>query len=191
MIKYPSVTEILDKTMPNEKRASLEAWRMRVGEENAAAIVKAAMERGNKIDEQVAVFQETGTCEDVRIAQYLDGFAFIEREYRIKSEAGKYRGRLDAILQMNDTNILVDFKGSTRWKPEKYLVDYRLQLGAYYGALLEMGHRIDKGCVVLFVDGRDRPQIYWQQKEQLEKSHAEFLMRVEQFYIENAVDPVF
>lgn len=180
-MKYPTVTEILDATMSPQKRASLQAWKDRIGHEAAEEIRQAAMARGNKIDEQVEVFQDTGSCEDQRIAEYLTGYKFLERELRVQSDMHQYRGRLDAILQMNERNILVDFKGSTKWKPVKFLSDYRLQLGAYFGALRETGYHIDCGCVVLFVDGRDRPQIYWQQLHELDEAHLEFVEKVKEY----------
>lgn len=183
-VKYPSVTRILDATMPHEKRAALEAWKDRVGHEEAERIRQAAIARGNVIDEQIEIVKDGGTCDDSRVSEYLSGFTFVEHEFNVTSHIHRYQGRLDAVLRMNDRNILVDFKGATRWKVSKYLDDYRHQLGAYYGALIEMGMNIDCGCVVLFVDGRPKPQVYWQQPHELEKAHAEFVARVKQYEIE-------
>ena len=44
--KLPSVTTILKATEPDEKRESLQAWRDRVGEEEATRIVDSAGARG-------------------------------------------------------------------------------------------------------------------------------------------------
>lgn len=180
-MKLPSVSKILDATMPEEKRAALEAWVQRVGAEEAERIRTEAIERGNTIDEHVDQFRCMGACPDARISAYLDGYKFVAHEMPVVSEMHGYQGRLDAVLRMNERNILVDFKGSGRWKQKKYLEDYRLQLGAYYGALLEMGYTIDCASVVLFVDGRDRPQVYWQQPHELDEAHAMFLERVRQY----------
>lgn len=177
-MKYPSVTRILDATMPAEKRAALEAWKARVGEEEAERIRCEAIKRGNHIDEMVEAFKDGQPCEDARISKYLDGYEFVAHELVVRSDMHQYQGRLDAVLRMNGRNILVDFKGSNKWKPVKFLSDYRCQLGAYYGALLEAGYEIDCGCVVLFVDGRDAPQLYWQQKDELEEARLEFVDRV-------------
>lgn len=180
-MKLPSVTKILDVTMPAEKRMALEAWKERIGHEEAERIRQAAMARGNVIDEQVLIFKDTGMCEDARICAYLTGYEFVAHELSVVSEMNGYQGRLDAVLRTNNRNILVDFKGSNRWKQSKYLADYRLQLGAYFGACMESGMNIDAACVVLFVDGRDKPQMYWQQLDELHEAHAMFLERVAQY----------
>ena len=44
--KLPSVTTILDATQSAEKRESLAAWRLKMGEENAARIVDESAARG-------------------------------------------------------------------------------------------------------------------------------------------------
>jgi genome maintenance exonuclease 1 len=182
--KYPTVTQILDATMPNEKRAAQEAWKMRVGEEEAERIRQAAIERGNEIDANVLRVKDGQECTDVRISKYLDGYEIVAHEMRVHSDMHQYRGRFDAVLQMNGRNILVDWKGSGRWKQKKYLADYRLQLGAYFGALVEMGWNIDCAKVVLFVDGMDRPQVYWQQPDELWSAHEEFVKRLKQYRAE-------
>jgi hypothetical protein len=183
-VKYPSVTEILSATMPEDKRATLEAWRLRVGEQEAERIREVAFARGRAIDDQVAAIQAGEQVKDQRIVNYLTGYRIVEREMRVRSEANKYRGRLDAILEINSRMILVDFKGSNRWKPKKQLDDYRLQLGAYFGACIEMGLTIDAACVTLFVDGREKPQVYWQQPEELRDAHCDFVLRVKQYELQ-------
>jgi hypothetical protein len=180
-MKYPSVTRILDATMPPEKRAALNAWKLRVGEEEAERIRQAAIERGNRIDANVLSIKNGGPCDDGRISKYLDGYQFAAHEMNVHSDVHGYCGRFDAVLRMNDRNILVDWKGSNKWKRKKYLADYRLQLGAYFGALVEMGWNIDCAKVVLFVDGMDKPQVFWQQPEELWAAHAEFVERVRQY----------
>jgi len=172
--------------MDPEKRAALEAWKDRVGHEEAEAIRQAAMKRGNVIDEQVLAFKDSGTCEDQRIAKHLNGYTFVAHELPVVSTMHRYQGRLDAVLRYNERNILVDFKGSTRWKQAKYLEDYRVQLGAYFGACLESGMNIDAACVILFVDGRDKPQLYWLQLDELHEAHKTFVDRVKEYY--NAKD---
>jgi hypothetical protein len=180
-MKYPSVTKILDATMPAEKRAGLEAWKKRVGEVEANRIRDEAFARGRKIDADVDEWRVRGACDDPRIAQHLTGYAFVHHEYDVRSEAHQYQGRLDAVLSINGRNILVDFKGANRPKPRKYMEDYELQIGAYYGACLEMGVAIDCGCVCVFVDGEERPTLHWIDEMTLGHRLREFLLRVEQY----------
>ena len=47
--KLPSVTTILSATMPEEKRKSLDAWRLRVGSTEAQKVVTTAANRGTAL----------------------------------------------------------------------------------------------------------------------------------------------
>lgn len=176
-MSYPSVTRILDATMPEEKRAALAAWRARVGEEEADRIREAAFVRGRKIDADVDTWRLTGMCDNVKIAEHLNGYQFLHHELTVISEVHQYQGRLDAILSMNDRAILVDFKGAGKFRNKKYLADYEVQIGAYYGACLEMGIRIDCGCVCVFVDDRKRPLLHWMDEAILSISFSAFIER--------------
>lgn len=59
--------------------------------------------------------------------------------------------------------------------------DYRLQLGAYYGACRETGMNIDLACVILFIDGKDKPQEYWMEQYELDATHLVFVEKVKQY----------
>ena len=47
--RLPSVTTVLDKTKPEEKKAALNEWRRRVGVENAQKITTEAANRGTRM----------------------------------------------------------------------------------------------------------------------------------------------
>lgn len=181
-MKYPSVTKILDATMDPVKRAALDAWKLRVGEAEAERIREAAFLRGHLIDANVDVWRRTGACKDPRITAHLAGYTFAHHELTVVSEAHKYQGRLDAVLQINGQSILVDFKGATKFRGRKYLTDYETQIGAYYGACVEMGIHIDSGCVCIFVDGMDKPVLHWISIDSLKFSHVHFTQRVHSYY---------
>lgn len=186
-ISYPSVTRILDATMSPEKRTALDAWRARVGEEEAERIREYSFARGRKIDADVDTWRLTGECEDERISKHLNGYSFLHHELSVVSEAHKYQGRLDAILEMNERRILVDFKGASKFKNKKYLADYEVQIGAYFGACREMGIPIDCGCVCVFVETRKTPLLHWIQLDRLESAFAEFVVRRQQYELLNPV----
>lgn len=167
--------------MPAEKRAGLEAWKQRVGEAEANRIREEAFARGRKIDADVDAYRLCGACDDPRIASHLNGYTFVHHEHTVRSDEHGYQGRLDAILSFNGTNVLTDFKGSNKTKQHRYLQDYELQIGAYYGACAEMGIPINCGCVCVFVDGRDKPMLHWIDEITLKEKFAEFLVRLEQY----------
>lgn len=176
-IKYPSVTRILDATMAPEKRKSLQAWRDRVGEEEAERIRTYSFERGRKIDADVEMFKNTGTCEDQRIVDHLTGYTFLHHELTVTSEVHKYSGRFDAILGMSGRAILTDFKGSRVYRRPSYLHDYNIQIGAYWGACMEMGIEVHAGCVCVFIEQKEKPLLHWIHEEALQAAHAEFIVR--------------
>jgi genome maintenance exonuclease 1 len=62
--KLPSVTTILDRTKPAEKREALENWRRRVGHERAQQITTEAANRGTRMHSYLEHYVKTGTHRD-------------------------------------------------------------------------------------------------------------------------------
>ena len=62
--KLPSVTTILEKTKPEEKKAALNAWRNRVGHAQAQAITTEAANRGTRMHTYLEHYVKTGELKD-------------------------------------------------------------------------------------------------------------------------------
>jgi hypothetical protein len=58
--KVPSVTTILDRTKPAEKKAALEQWRRNVGHERAQQITTEAASRGTRMHAYLEHYVKTG-----------------------------------------------------------------------------------------------------------------------------------
>ena len=62
--KLPSVTTILDKTKPEEKKLILEQWRRRVGYEKAQQITTEAANRGTRMHTYLEHYVKNGELKD-------------------------------------------------------------------------------------------------------------------------------
>ena len=118
--KLPSVTTILNATQSAEKRESLQRWREREGEENAARIVEQSGARGtamHKILEKYII--EEGYLDQTEVGQQAHGMALqvIQKglcnisEYYGSEETlyypGLYAGQTDLIgLHKNDLSVI-------------------------------------------------------------------------------------
>ena len=62
--KLPSVTTILDRTKPQEKRIALENWKQRVGHEKAQQITTEAANRGTRMHSYLEHYVINGVLKD-------------------------------------------------------------------------------------------------------------------------------
>ena len=62
--RVPSVTTILDKTKPEEKRQALANWKRRVGEQQAQAITTEAASRGTRMHKFLEDYVKTGVVSE-------------------------------------------------------------------------------------------------------------------------------
>jgi hypothetical protein len=58
--RLPSVTTVLDRTKPEEKRIALENWKRRVGHEQAQQITTEAANRGTRMHTYLEHYVKTG-----------------------------------------------------------------------------------------------------------------------------------
>lgn len=165
--KVPSVTTILDKTQPEEKKAALQAWRRRVGPEKAQAISTEAASRGTRMHKYLEDYVIQGAINEPGTNPYskqshLMAKTVIEHGLKNVNEIwgvevglyypGLYAGTTDCVGQhMSDESIL-DFKQTNKPKKEEYIQDYYLQLTAYALAHNKVhGTNIRKGVVLMCV----------------------------------------
>ena len=146
--KLPSVTTILKATEPDEKRESLQAWRDRVGEEEATRIVDSAGARGtamHKILEKYII--EEGYLDLTNVGKEAhnmamqviqNGLSNVTEFYGSECTLyypGLYAGQTDLIATHKGDMAVIDFKQTNKPKKREWIEDYCLQLAAY-----GMGH---------------------------------------------------
>lgn len=191
--KVPSVTTILDKTKPQEKRDALIAWKKRVGEVKAQEIVTEAAGRGTRMHKFLEDYVKTGVINEPGSNPYSKQSHAMAKhviEHGLKNVnevwgvevplyfPGLYAGTTDGCgLHLNDECIL-DYKQTNKPKKEEWIEDYYLQLTAYALAHNEVhGTNIRKGVVLMCVSPKMNEQLAMVEEPQ----YQEFILKPEDF----------
>lgn len=155
-----SVTTILSE-LPNP---TIEAWRKRVGDEEANRISKEATDIGSFMHDTLeCILKEQtppGPSNELEEMAWkmskpikMLGLQNVTELWGVEEAlhfGDVYAGRSDIIGQYKNTPSIMDFKTSKRRKPDEYLHHYKLQLSAYALAFEDMfGEPINQG--VLFI----------------------------------------
>lgn len=163
--KLPSVTTILDRTRPAEKRMALENWKRRVGHERAQQITTEAANRGTRMHSYLEHYVITGTQQD-RGTNPFGWASHAMAEVVITKGLGKvtefwgtevplyfpriYAGTTDCVGLHQGAEAIMDFKQTNRPKKTEWIEDYFLQLAAYAEAHDELhGTRIQRGVILM------------------------------------------
>jgi genome maintenance exonuclease 1 len=177
---YPSVTKILQATVPKSTQERLEKWRQNIGELEAQQIRTSAMKRGDGYDSKVKRFYEDGVpTEHYSLDMHLKQYECFALEKSVVSNVHKYYGRYDIIFQTNGVFILNDFKGASKPKREEWLGDYPLQISAYFMALIENGQKIDYAMITVILENDIQKFVF--SVQQMEYYFKLFLKRLEMY----------
>jgi genome maintenance exonuclease 1 len=194
--KLPSVTTILSATMPEEKRKSLDAWKLRVGSVEAQKVVTTAANRGTSMHtilEHYITGQHYLDLTDVGKNAHSMAQTMFEKGIKDKiseyyaTEAtlfypDLYAGATDMVAVHEGKDSIIDFKQTNKAKRREWIEDYCLQLSAYAMAHNTVyGTDIQKGVIMMCT-----PDNYYQEfiieGEELKKYMHEFLRRTDQYY---------
>jgi ATP-dependent exoDNAse (exonuclease V) beta subunit len=194
--KLPSVTTILAATQPPEKKASLDAWRARVGEAQAKEITESAANRGTAMHTIIEKFLfGQGYLDLTDVGRNAQTMAEQIIEKGLKNRLaefwglevtlyypGLYAGATDVVGIYDGAESIVDFKQSNKPKRREWIEDYKLQLAAYALAHNEVyGTNIQKG-VNLICTKDNYFQEFVFEGEEFRKAKFEWLKRVDEFY---------
>ena len=165
--RVPSVTTILDKTKPEEKKAALNEWRKRVGVENAQKITTEAANRGTRMHTYLEHYVKEGELKDRgsnpfgwashAMAQTVieDGLVNVNEFWGVEIPLyfpKLYAGTTDCVGIHQQEQSILDFKQTNKPKKAEWIEDYYLQLTAYALAHNEVyGTNIRKGVVLMCV----------------------------------------
>lgn len=193
--KLPSVTTILQATMPEEKKQKLAEWRQRVGENKAEYIKNDAAKRGTAMHTYLEYYidgkglldlTELGQVARAMAKTIIDkGFVDLTElwgsEVTLFSE-GRYAGATDAVGVYQGRDSIIDFKQSNKPKRDEYITDYKLQMAAYATAHDQMhGTSIEQGVILMCT-----PDNFFQRfiinGSEFRKCRLEWLKRVDQYY---------
>ena len=185
--KYPSVTAVLGKMTD---KSGLEAWRKRVGEEEAARVSARASTRGTKVHTMCENYV-LGSDIDTSMPHNMMMFNQIKKvldekvdmiratECTLFSDHLKLAGSCDLIANYDDRLSIIDYKTSAKRKRKDWIEGYFLQASLYSYMLWEMTDILVKDIVIIIgVDDSlesqifiERPQRYLEKAVDLVRSY--------------------
>jgi ATP-dependent exoDNAse (exonuclease V) beta subunit len=204
----PSVTTILDKTKPEEKKIALENWKRRVGHQRAQQITTEAANRGTRMHSYLEHYVLDGEIKprgsnpfswaSHMMAETVirKGLCNVDEYWGVEVPLyfpDVYAGTTDCVGVHNGEQSILDFKQSNKPKKEEWIEDYKLQLCAYAEAHNEVyGTNIRKGVVLMCVKpemdeagliiGEPQYQEFVIEGNEFEKWRQEWWKRVELYY---------
>ena len=165
--KVPSVTTILDRTKPQEKREALANWKRAVGEQRAQQITTEAANRGTRMHAYLEMYANTADMQPLPGNPFAHPSWFMAAEIILKGlchvdefwgvevplyYSGLYAGTTDCIGVWKGQPAIMDFKQSNKVKKREWIEDYFLQLAAYAQAHDNMhGTNINNGVILMAV----------------------------------------
>ena len=199
--KPPSVTTILAATQREEKKASLEAWRQRLGAEAADKVKDDAAARGTVMHHIIESWltdqghldltdtgQQAHTMADLIIKKGLENrlTEIYGVEPTVFHSGMGYAGATDFIGVHDGELIIGDFKQSNKPKRREWIEDYKLQMAAYALAFQDM-FNIPIGKAINFICTKD---FYYQEfgfdGEEFRQAKYTWMKKVEQYYKEKS-----
>ena len=193
--KLPSVTTILAATQSDEKKASLDKWKARVGSTEAEKIKNVAASRGTNMHSHLEYHlngqglldlssegQVARNMADKIIAEGFKDLSEIWGSEVVLHYPGLYAGATDLVGIYQGRDSIIDFKQSNRPKKDEWIEDYKLQLAAYAMAH-DFIHRteIEQGVILMCT-----PDLYFQRfiinGQQFRHYKSEWLKKVDKYY---------
>lgn len=133
---YPSVTSVTGLS----SREAIQAWRKRVGEEEANRVTSTASKRGSAVHYLCEQYLKEGRCKpslvDVEMFQSLQPVLdTVEEIYAIEqalySDHLRTAGTVDLIAKIGGKRYIIDFKTSAKPKKREWCHSYFMQCAAY------------------------------------------------------------
>jgi len=190
--KLPSVTTILAATQSDEKKASLDKWKARVGNTEAEKIKNVAASRGTNMHSHLEyhlngqglldLSSEGQVARNMADKIIADGFKDLSEIWGsevVLHYPGLYAGATDLVGIYQGRDSIIDFKQSNKPKKDEWIEDYKLQLAAYALAH-DAIHKteIEQGVILMCT-----PDLYFQRfiinGQQFRDYKQEWMKRVE------------
>lgn len=171
----PSVTTVLGRKLD---KSGLEAWKARVGEEEANKVSTIATRRGSAIHDlaekylldrddytfgampvNIATFESIRPMLDTRVTDVMC------IEGALWSDTLHTAGRVDLIASFDNILSIIDFKTSKRVKTENDILSYFLQAACYSLMLEERTGIITPNIVIIMAVDHDDPLVFVKSRE--------------------------
>ena len=152
---YPSITSLLG----SQPKPSLDAWRERVGDEEADRLMKESAKLGTAVhdlcerylsNQNLLMVNDEARGVFNRLRFLLGNINnIVGLEIPLYSDILKLAGTADCIAEYNGVLSVIDFKTSKRAKKEEWIEDYFIQAFFYSAAFFEMTGAIPEQIVIL------------------------------------------
>jgi len=185
--KLPSVTTVIGA----QKKASIMAWRKRVGEEAANKISRQASSRGTNVHTLCERYLNNDKLGDIMpdakemfkslipLLNRIDNIHY--QEQALWSEQLGLAGRVDCIGEFDGVLSVIDFKTSKRVKARDDILDYFWQTAAYAIMMEELtGIVVDKLVIIMAIDN-EPPALFIENTA----DHIDGLVQAIEFYRKN------
>ena len=196
--KVPSVTTILSKTQSEEKRKSLDAWRERVGYQEAARITNQAARRGTEMHYVLEQYlqgigylnlSKDGALPRMMAHTIVDNLDHFSQVYGTEvslSYKDQWAGSSDLIGVYDDKPTIIDFKQANKPKREEWIEDYYYQIAAY-----ALAHKLNFGPITQGLICVCTKDLVYQQfkmnEDNIKEYEDKWFARVEKFYKNSSI----
>ena len=165
---YPSITSVTSFY----NRDVFINWRKKVGEEKANKITRESTFRGTKYHDVVEYYMRNGTIDGLDMLPstkflFLSSKKNLDRidnihalEKSLYSDYLGLAGRVDCIAEFDGELAVIDFKTSTKIKPEKWIENYFVQETAYACMYFEMTGIPVKKLITIMVSENGECVVY-------------------------------
>ena len=193
--KLPSVTTILSATQSPEKKASLDAWKLKMGAKAADEVRDTAAARGTAMHTYLEHYLDgTGYKDLTTLGKQAETMAnkIIESGLGDLEEIwgqevtlyypDLYAGATDVVGVYDGQPAIIDFKQSNKPKRREWIMDYFEQLGAYTMAHNQVyDTKIQSGIVLMCTKDFLFQKFEVSGREFVKHQHA-FLRKCDQYY---------
>ena len=189
------MTTILAATQSEEKQASLQRWKDRIGVAEADKIRDSAATRGTAMHayledhlsgkqriDLTPVGQEARTMAHQIVDQGLKDLNEIWGSEVTVYYPGLYAGATDVAGIYNSAESIIDFKQSNKPKRREWVGDYFVQLGAYAMAHNQIYNTNITQGVILMCTKDNLFQKFIVEGQEFVHCQHDFLRRVDQYY---------
>ena len=200
--KLPSVTTILSACQSPEKKASLAAWKLKMGAGLADKVRDLAAARGTLMHtyleryldgtghkDMTPLGEQAGLMADKIIES---GLGDLEELWGLETTLyypDLYAGATDVVGIYDGQPAIIDFKQSNKPKRREWILDYFEQLGAYTMAHNQVyGTKIQSGVILMCTKDFLFQKFEVSGREFVRHQHA-FLRKVDQYYENCNQDP--
>jgi len=193
--KLPSVTTILSACQSDEKKASLAAWKARMGDKAADEVRDTAAQRGTAMHTYLEHYLDgtgykdltpLGKQAEVMANKIIEsGLGDLEELWGLETTLyypDLYAGATDVVGIYDGQPAIIDFKQSNKPKRREWILDYFEQLGAYAMAHNQVyGTKIQSGIVLMCTKDFMFQKFEVSGREFVRYQHA-FLKKVDQYH---------